>query len=135
MVRSADGRLPRETLAEIREGVLAIGRAQSKLWAHDLRPALAEAGIVVGSIDDLSKKHRTALERRFSREIFPVLTPLGVGPGAAVPVHLAALAEPRPRRPPFDDGRRALRAPEGSGGAAAVPPGQRLRHRSCHSRM
>ena len=26
-------------------GVLAIGRAQSKLWAHDLRPALAEAGI------------------------------------------------------------------------------------------
>ena len=73
-------RLPRETLAEVREGVLAIGRAQSKLWAHDLRPALAEAGIVVGSVDDLSKKHRTALERRFGREIFPVLTPLGVGP-------------------------------------------------------
>jgi polyphosphate kinase len=54
-VRSADGRLPRETLTEIREGVLAIGRTQSKLWAHDLRPALAEGGIVVGSIDDLSK--------------------------------------------------------------------------------
>jgi polyphosphate kinase len=85
LVRSADGRLPRETLAEIREGVLAIGRAQSKLWAHDLRPALAEAGVVVGSIDDLSKKHRTALERRFTREIFPVLTPLGVGPGQPFP--------------------------------------------------
>jgi polyphosphate kinase len=85
LVRSADGRLPRETLAEVREGVVAIGRAQSKLWAHDLRPALAEAGIVVGSVDDLSKKHRTALERRFSREIFPVLTPLGVGPGQPFP--------------------------------------------------
>ena len=85
MVRSADGRLPRETLTEIRDGVLAIGRTQSKLWTHDLRPALAEAGIVVGSIGDLSKKHRTALERRFSREIFPVLTPLGVGPGQPFP--------------------------------------------------
>jgi polyphosphate kinase len=85
MVRSADGRLPRETLAELREGVLAIGRAQSKLWTHELRPALAEAGVVVGSIADLSKKHRTALERRFSREIFPVLTPLGVGPGQPFP--------------------------------------------------
>ena len=84
-VRSADGRLPRETLAEIREGVLAIGRAQSKLWAHELRPALAEAGIVVGSVEDLPKKHRSALERRFSREIFPVLTPLGVGPGQPFP--------------------------------------------------
>jgi polyphosphate kinase len=85
MVRSADGRLPRETLTEIRDGVLAIGRTQSKLWTHDLRPALADAGIVVGSIGDLSKKHRTALERRFSREIFPVLTPLGVGPGQPFP--------------------------------------------------
>ena len=85
MVRSADGRLPRETLTEIRDCVLAIGRTQSKLWTHDLRPALAEAGIVVGSIDDLSKKHRAALERRFSREIFPVLTPLGVGPGQPFP--------------------------------------------------
>jgi polyphosphate kinase len=85
LVRSADGRLPRETLTEIRHGVLAIVRAQSKLWAHDLRPALAEAGIVVGSVDDLSKKHRSSLERRFSREIFPVLTPLGVGPGQPFP--------------------------------------------------
>jgi polyphosphate kinase len=84
-VRSVDGRVPRETLAEIREGVRAIGRAQSKLWAHDLRPALADAGVVIGSVDDLSKKHRTALERRFTREIFPVLTPLGVGPGQPFP--------------------------------------------------
>jgi polyphosphate kinase len=91
LVRSADGRLPRETLAEIRERVLTIGRAQSKLWAHDLRPALAEAGIVVGSIADLSKKHLNALERRFSREIFPVLTPLGVGPGQPFP-YISALS-------------------------------------------
>src|SRR5206468_11017670 len=74
-----------ETLMAIRDGVLAIGRTQSKLWTHELRPALADAGIVVGSIGDLSKKHRAALERRFSREIFPVLTPLGVGPGQPFP--------------------------------------------------
>ena len=40
---------------------------------------------MIGSVDDLSKKHRTALERRFTREIFPVLTPLGVGPGQPFP--------------------------------------------------
>ncbi len=36
-VRSTDGRLPQEVLAEIRERVLTLSRAQSKLWAASLR--------------------------------------------------------------------------------------------------
>jgi len=41
-VRSADGRTPQAALAEIRERVLELSGEQSKLWARDLRPALAE---------------------------------------------------------------------------------------------
>jgi len=84
-VRSTDGRLPQEVLDEIRERVLGLSRAQSKLWAGELRPALAEEGIVIGSVEDLSKRHLHALERRFEREVFPVLTPLGVGGGQPFP--------------------------------------------------
>jgi polyphosphate kinase len=84
-VRSPDGRLPQEVLEEIRERVLAMTRAQSKLWASELCPALAAEGIAIGSVDDLSKHELAALERRFEREVFPVLTPLGVGPGQPFP--------------------------------------------------
>jgi polyphosphate kinase len=84
-VRSTDGRLPQEVLDEIRKRVLGLSRAQSKLWAGDLRPALAKEGIVIGSVDDLSKRDLHALERRFDREVFPVLTPLGVGAGQPFP--------------------------------------------------
>ena len=46
-----------------------------------------------------------AIERHFREQIFPVLTPLGVGAGPAVPLHLQPVAEPdrpsaRPRRRP-----------------------------------
>src|SRR3954454_18914532 len=41
-VRSADGRLPQEVLDEIRKRVLALTRAQSKLWLGELCPALAD---------------------------------------------------------------------------------------------
>jgi polyphosphate kinase len=84
-VRSTDGRRPQEALDEIRVRVLALTRAQSKLWAKELRPALAEEGIVIGSLEDLAKRDLKALERTFDREIFPVLTPLGVGPGQPFP--------------------------------------------------
>jgi polyphosphate kinase len=84
-MRSTDGRLPREVLAEIRERVLTLSRAQSKLWAAELCPSLAAEGIVIGAVEDLSKRDLDALERRFDREVFPVLTPLGVGPGQPFP--------------------------------------------------
>ena len=68
---------------------------QAHLWADELRPALAAEGIVVAGVDELNDDEREALDARFDREIYPVLTPLAVGPGTAVPVHLAALGQPR----------------------------------------
>jgi polyphosphate kinase len=115
-VRSTDGRLAQEVLAEIRERVLVLSRTQSKLWAGDLCPALAKEGIVIGSVEDLSKRRLEALERRFEREVFPVLTPLGVGPGQPFPfisplsLSLGVLV----RDPKTDEERFArLKVPEG----------------------
>ena len=46
-VRSADGRTPAATLAEIRERVRALTAQQSRLWTRELVPALDEAGIAI----------------------------------------------------------------------------------------
>jgi polyphosphate kinase len=80
-----DGRTALQTLAEARERVLALSRTQSKLWATELCPALAAHGIEVARIDDLSKKELEDVERRFERDVYPVLTPLAVGPGQPFP--------------------------------------------------
>jgi len=84
-VRSPDGRTPHEALAEIRERVLAMSAELSKLWRRELRPALAEQGIVLGRISDCTEKELAELAERFEREIYPVLTPLAVGPGQPFP--------------------------------------------------
>jgi polyphosphate kinase len=84
-VRSADGLTPQQALARIRERVLELSATQSRLWKRELRPALAAEGITVGGIEDLGEKELAELERRFHREIYPVLTPLAVGPGQPFP--------------------------------------------------
>jgi polyphosphate kinase len=84
-MRSADGLTPQQALARIRERVLELTARQSRLWKRELRPALAAEGIVVGGIEDLDSAELEQLERRFYREIYPVLTPLAVGPGQPFP--------------------------------------------------
>jgi len=83
--RSPDGLTPQQTLARIRERVLELIAQQSKVWKKHLRPALAEEGIAVGGIEDVDEKELKKLEKQFHREIYPVLTPLAVGPGQPFP--------------------------------------------------
>ena len=84
-VRSPDGRSPQEALFEIRKLVTELTARQSKLWRRELKPGLAEAGIVVGRVDDLRGKEVDELADRYERQVFPVLTPLAVGPGQPFP--------------------------------------------------
>src|SRR5262245_40011567 len=84
-VRSPDGRTPQQALAEVRERVLELGAAQSRLWREELVPALAGEGIVVGTVDDATPQEHAELEATFARQIYPVLTPLAVGPGQPFP--------------------------------------------------
>jgi polyphosphate kinase len=85
LVRSPDGRTAPETLAAIREKTLELTALQAKLWKRELRPALADAGVIVGEVEDCNRKELEELEQRFGRDIFPILTPLAVGPGQPFP--------------------------------------------------
>jgi polyphosphate kinase len=84
-MRSADGMTPREALTRIRERTLELVRRQSRLWGEDLRPALGEQDIVVGSPADCTEEELAGLADLFDRELYPVLTPLAVGPGQPFP--------------------------------------------------
>jgi polyphosphate kinase len=84
-LRSPDGRTPQQTLREARERVLELQAEQARIWADELCPALAAEGIRVTGVDDLTDAERVELERRYDRDIFPVLTPLAVGPGQPFP--------------------------------------------------
>jgi polyphosphate kinase len=84
-VRSVDGMTPREALAAIRPRVEELVATQSRLWRKRLVPALAGERIAVAHVDDCNEDERAELDKRFEREIFPVLTPLAVSPGQPFP--------------------------------------------------
>jgi len=83
--RSPDGRTPLQTLREVRSRVLELQEAQARLWSEDLVPALAAEGMVVADVEDLSAPAVKELERRYAADIYPVITPLAVGPGQPFP--------------------------------------------------
>jgi polyphosphate kinase len=89
--RLPDGRTPRQTLDAAHERVIELYSAQTTLWADELCPALTEEGIIVSGVEDLFPEERKELDDRFEREIFPVLTPLAVGPGQPFP-YISALS-------------------------------------------
>src|SRR4029077_425730 len=84
-MRSPDGRTPARALAEIRERTSELVSRQAKLWKRELGPALADEGIVVAEVNDLNRRELDELATRFERGIFPMLTPLAVGPGQPFP--------------------------------------------------
>jgi polyphosphate kinase len=89
--RLADGRTAQQTLTEARQSALDLYRDQSNLWSEQLCPALAEEKIFVSGVEELEPDEQTELDVRFEREIFPVLTPLAVGPGQPFP-YISALS-------------------------------------------
>ncbi len=89
---STPDQLPREAvLAGIRERVLVMSARQSACWRDDVRPALAREGIVIANLNDLPADDRADLDRRFEREMAPILIPLAVGPGLPFP-YISGLA-------------------------------------------
>ena len=84
-VRSVDGLAPAQALEAIRDRVTELVARQARLWKRELRPALAEAGVEVARIEDCTERELGRLETYFTREIYPVLTPLAVGPGQPFP--------------------------------------------------
>jgi polyphosphate kinase len=84
-IRSPDGRTPLQTLREVRSRVLELQAKQARMWSDELVPALAAEGVVIAGLDGLPHSDLAELELRHARDIYPVLTPLAVGPGQAFP--------------------------------------------------
>jgi polyphosphate kinase len=84
-VRSPDGRSPHAALDEIAGRVREQVSRQSALWERELVPALGEAGIRLGRVEQGTRAELRALAVHYEREIYPVLTPLAIGPGQPFP--------------------------------------------------
>ncbi len=81
---SQDGLSPAQQLEAIHERAGALMEAQQVTWLS-LRRQLAEAGVAVVAPTDLEPGDRAWLERRFTADIFPVLTPLAMDPAHPFP--------------------------------------------------
>jgi polyphosphate kinase len=83
--RGPDGLSPGETIERIVERTRELGRRHSRQWEDHIRPALTEHGIRVIDCQDCDSGELERIDRQFSEQIFPVLTPLAVGPGRPFP--------------------------------------------------
>jgi polyphosphate kinase len=83
--RGPDGLSPGETIERITERTRELGLRKSREWEERVRPALAEHGIRVIDCSTCDPDELEKIDRRFSEQIFPVLTPLAVGPGRPFP--------------------------------------------------
>ena len=80
-----DGMSVADQLAEAKRRCLAMREELDELWAHDLRPALAAAGVEIVSYEDLDAAQQADLEAHFKRAVLPILTPLVVDPAHPFP--------------------------------------------------
>ena len=83
---STPDQLPRDVVLDrVAERVRGLIADQASLWSEVLVPELAAAGIQVTAYRELTRAQRTELDARFDRAVYPVLTPLAVGPGLPFP--------------------------------------------------
>ncbi len=83
--RGADGMAPMEQILAIRERVIDQRARASRCFERELRPALSEHGIRLISVDAASGDEARELERLFTNQVFPLLTPLVIGRGRPFP--------------------------------------------------
>jgi polyphosphate kinase len=83
--RGPDGLSPDETIERISERTREVGRRHSLHWEDHVRPALAQHDIKVIDCTNCDREELDAVDRHFAEQIFPVLTPLAVGPGRPFP--------------------------------------------------
>ena len=83
--RGPDRMAPGETIDRIAECAVELANRHSRQFEQSVRPALAESGIRIISCEQCEGAELEAVEHRFREQIFPVLTPLAVGPGRPFP--------------------------------------------------
>ena len=86
-----DGMTPSEQLAAIRSELNPVLTRACACWDNDLCPKLRDAGIRVLPYGELNGQQRQLLRGYFTREVFPVLTPIVFDPGHPFP-HISNLS-------------------------------------------
>ena len=81
----SDGLTPTETIDCVAARVAELDRRHQQQWAEAVLPELAEHGIRVVTCEACDDEELEALDKVFRDQIFPALTPLGVGPGRPFP--------------------------------------------------
>ncbi len=80
-----DGLTPQQQLELISSHLAPVITQQHDYFAQNLRPRLAEAGIVIADYPTLTPEQQAYLHNDFMRQVFPILTPLAVDPGHPFP--------------------------------------------------
>ena len=83
--RGPDGRSPQETLELIARRNRELAGRHSRQMGEVIAPALAEEGIRIVDAADCDEAELKQVDKLFAEQIFPVLTPLAVGPGRPFP--------------------------------------------------
>ena len=82
--RSADGLTPAQQLTPIAEEANRLTQSQQEVWRY-LRQSLAAADILVLGKENVDDASAEWLDRHFSEQIFPVLTPQAIDPAHPFP--------------------------------------------------
>jgi len=80
-----DGMSPSFQLSEIHRVLEPMLAQQSDLWEEEIVPALREEGIHILPYGDLPPEEKADLHEYFSREVYPILTPLAFNPSHPFP--------------------------------------------------
>lgn len=83
--QSPDGLSPNEQLGIISQAAKPLRQRASDVFEKQLRPALVKSGISILGYSELNSKQKKELEAFFTKEIFPLCTPLILHPSPSVP--------------------------------------------------
>src|SRR6185312_7173383 len=84
-VTTPDGLSPQEQLDAIGTRVRELLAQQQHLLHERLIPAIAERGVRLVPLDELTAEEWQRLDEYFETQVYPVLTPLAVDPGHPFP--------------------------------------------------
>jgi len=80
-----DGMTPGELLPQLASELQAFVRDQYACWREDLVPGLEREAIRVRKIDELTSDAKTVVEKFYSEQVEPILTPVTVDPAHPFP--------------------------------------------------
>ncbi len=83
--RGADQMSAGDVIELIRQRTIDLRARLCRCFGEEIRPALAEHGIRLISLDDANAAEREEVEHLFTSQVFPALTPLVIGRGRPFP--------------------------------------------------